>query len=84
MIALPLNDLEYLSDAIQIGPLHLANQPASPMSTYKKFRKKRVCQNTEGLGEYKLHQGETNLGMRESNLGQMEALESLVSRTTDL
>ena len=39
---------------------------------------------TEDLEKNKLHQVETNLGMRGINSGQMGAKESLVSHTMDL
>ena len=39
MIALPLSDLEWPSDAIQTGLFHQANQPALHMFTYKNFIK---------------------------------------------
>ena len=54
MIALPLSDLEKPSNVIQIGLLDPANQPTLPETTYKKSKEGK-CQNTNDLGEYKLH-----------------------------
>ena len=95
MIALPLGDLKQSSNALQTGLLHPANQPASPTPICKnfikkghvktqKFQRRGVYQNTDGLGEYKPHQVETNLGTRETGSNPWETLESMASCTTDL